>query len=212
MKSLTPEKAYIFRITHIDNLPWILRHGLHCRNSNQSDPNFINIGNRDLIEKRTYRQVPIKPYGTLADYVPFYFTPHSPMLLNIKTGYNGIIQRSNSDIVIFVASLTTILAKGHDFVFTDRHAYLHAAEFSSSLADLGMVAWHLLQDRNFKRDPEHPDNFEKYQAEALIRGVVPLGVLAGVAVFNDAAREKAEQMAAAAGKAVKVVAKPGWYF
>jgi len=29
--SLTPEKALIFRITHRDNLPWILEHGLHCR-------------------------------------------------------------------------------------------------------------------------------------------------------------------------------------
>jgi ssDNA thymidine ADP-ribosyltransferase, DarT len=212
MKALIPDKAYIFRITHIDNLPWIIRHGIHCRNSTETDPDFINIGNRELIEKRTYRQVPIAPFGTLADYVPFYFTPHSPMLLNIKTGYNGIVQRNNADIAIFVGSLRSIAESGHDFVFSDRHAYLQTAEFSSSLADLKMIAWHLLQDRNFKRDPEHPDNFEKYQAEALVRGIMPLDLLAGVAVFNDAAREKAERMAKAAGKVVKIVAKPGWYF
>ncbi len=212
MKSLTPEKSYIFRITHIDNLPWILRHGIPCRNSRAKDPRFINIGNTDLIEKRTHRSVPIKPFGTLADYVPFYFTPHSPMLLNIKTGYNGITKRANTDIIIFVGSLRSIYDARKEFVFSDRHAYLHAAEFSSSLDDLDMIAWNLLQDRNFKRDPEHPDNFEKYQAEALIRSVVSLDLLAGVAVFDDAAREKVERMAAGADKAVKVVAKPGWYF
>ena len=31
--NLTAEKALIFRITHINNVPWILRHGLHCKNS-----------------------------------------------------------------------------------------------------------------------------------------------------------------------------------
>jgi len=86
MNDLGPEKALIFRITHIDNMPWMLINGLHCRNSPDRDPNFVEIGNRDLIGKRASRVVPIHPGGTLSDYIPFYFTPCSPMLLNIKTG------------------------------------------------------------------------------------------------------------------------------
>jgi len=27
MNNLGPEKAFIFRITHIENVPWILEHG-----------------------------------------------------------------------------------------------------------------------------------------------------------------------------------------
>src|SRR6476469_2089684 len=87
---LTPEKAQIFRITHIKNVPWILENGVHCRNSDCSDPEFIQIGSPDLIDKRKFKRVKIAPWGTLSDYVPFYFTPHSPMLYNIKTGWNGI--------------------------------------------------------------------------------------------------------------------------
>jgi hypothetical protein len=86
MSSLTPERALIFRITHIDNVPWILSNGLHCRNSRSVDPHYREIGNRDLIDKRSHRVVPIVPGGTLSDYIPFYFTPYSPMLFNIKTG------------------------------------------------------------------------------------------------------------------------------
>ena len=41
--ALTPEKALIFRITDKDNIPWILGNGLHCRNSNHLDPNFVTI-------------------------------------------------------------------------------------------------------------------------------------------------------------------------
>ena len=83
---LTAQKALIFRITHRDNVRWMLRNGLHCRNSAKRDPRFVSIGNQELIDKRNERQVPVAPGGTLSDYVPFYFTPFSPMLLNIKTG------------------------------------------------------------------------------------------------------------------------------
>ena len=80
-KELNPDKALIFRITHRDNVPWILEHGLVCANGQPQDPSFVPIGNRDLIGKRTHRQVPLAPGGTLADYVPFYFTPFSPHAL-----------------------------------------------------------------------------------------------------------------------------------
>jgi hypothetical protein len=93
VSSLKPENGLIFRIAHIDNVPWILDHGLHCRNTPERDPNYVEIGNPELIQKRTHRVVPIPPGGVLSDYIPFYFTPHSPMLLNIKTGHNGITQR-----------------------------------------------------------------------------------------------------------------------
>ncbi len=93
MLDLTPERALIFRITHIDNVAWILANGLHCNSSPVRDPNFVQIGNPDLIAKRPNRRVPIPPGGGLGDYVPFYFTPCSPMLLNIVTGHGGIARR-----------------------------------------------------------------------------------------------------------------------
>jgi hypothetical protein len=86
--ALNPDRARIFRITHRDNLPWILDHGLHASNGRILDPNFRNIGNLDLIDKRSYRVVKVGPGGTLSDYVPFYFTPFSIMMFNIYTGYN----------------------------------------------------------------------------------------------------------------------------
>ena len=108
---LNPEKALIFRITHRDNIEWILGNGLHCRDSEIVDPNFVNIGNAELIDKRSSRRIDIPP-GDSSDYVPFYFTPFSPMLLNISTGYNGITQRANEEIVIIVSSLRELDASG----------------------------------------------------------------------------------------------------
>lgn len=62
MQSLiNAERALIFRVTHIKNVPWILGHGLHCNNSNDKDESFIGIGNPELIEKRRSRVVPVQP-------------------------------------------------------------------------------------------------------------------------------------------------------
>ncbi len=212
MLDLTPEKAWIFRITHIDNVPWILANGLHCCNSNCRDRTFIQIGNSELIERRTARSVPIAPGGTLSDYVPFYFTPHSPMLLNIKTGYNGVTRRPMSDIAIRVSSLYKLREVGLDFVFTDRHAYLEAACFSRDLGQLDRIPWSNLQQRDFKRNPDDPGKFERYQAEALVHNVVPVSALLGVACHGAEQASRIQGVVAGLSLPTRVVARPGWYF
>ena len=53
---------------------------MHARNGDRFDPNYRNIGNVDLIDKRSRRVVDVPPRGTLSDYVPFYFTPYSIMM------------------------------------------------------------------------------------------------------------------------------------
>src|SRR5262245_3102156 len=98
MAGLSADEARIFRITHIDNVPWILDHGIHCTKSKVQDPNFIPIGKQEVIDKRRNHPVEIDPFGTLGDYVPFYFTPWSIMMYYIKTGYGGVTKRPNKDI------------------------------------------------------------------------------------------------------------------
>lgn len=212
MVDVTPEKALIFRITHIDNVPRILDNGLCCRNAAQTHPQFRQIGNPELIAKRDGRDVPIPPNGTLSDYTPFYFTPLSPMLLNIKTGYGGIAMLPMRDIAILVTSLGKIASHAIRFVFTDRHAYLNAARFSSNLKDLDRIDWKILRNRDFKRDPNDPAKVERYQAEALIHAALPTSALLGIACY-DASREKEiRQESDRRSIPIKVVVKPGWYF
>src|SRR5580700_1426239 len=122
MATLGPEAAQIFRITHVNNLPWILDNGLHCQASDLRDPNFIPIGMEDLIRRRGSRRVAAGSGGMLSDYVPFYFTPWSVMMYNIKTGHNGVIQRPNGDIAVLVSSLHDLAQLGVSFVFTNGHA------------------------------------------------------------------------------------------
>lgn len=209
---LNADKALIFRITHIANVPWILRNGLHCKNSDQIDPNFVRIGNLELISKRATRMVSVQPGGTLSDYIPFYFTPFSPMMYNIKTGYGGIRQFPNSEIVILVSSLKTLAKGGVSAIYTDRHAYLRAARFFTSLDQLSEIDWALLRRRDFKRDPDDPEKTDRYQAEALVHRHLPVEHLVGIVCHGENEKRTLVRLLKDVGMELKIVAQPSWYF
>ncbi|CAO4184636.1 DarT domain-containing protein [Methylorubrum populi] len=209
---LNQEKGYIFRIVHRENLPTVLTRGLFARNATGSDPAYVNIGNLDLIGRRGSRDVPVQPGGVLNDYVPFYFTPFSPMALNIKTGWNGITKRANDDILIFVSSIYHALSQGLDLIFTDRHAYLTTAKFYRSANHLDQIDWDILRSKNFKKDPRDPERVERYQAEALIHRHVPLTGLLGVAVHSDRVQADVQKVVDKSGTLLQVRTLPSWYF
>jgi hypothetical protein len=210
---LTPERGLLFRITHAANLPWLLANGLHCANGANADPNFVAIGNPDLIRKRAHRRVPIPPGGTLADYVPFYFTPKSPMLYNIKTGYNGITPRKNEEIVILISSCQAMGNSGVSMLFTDRHAYTATAAWSGNHGDLAaMIDWDILCRHDFARDDGYPDKKDRYQAEALAHRHVPPTALLGIGCVSQAVKPAIESQVSAAGLALQAFVRPGWYF
>lgn len=214
MSDLGPDRALIFRIVHVDNLPWILDHdGLHSRNWSEQNPDYVNIGNIDLIDKRSRHIVPISPGGTLSDYVPFYFAPKSMMLLNIHTGYGGVPKRENDEIVIFVSSLQRVQEMGLPFVFTNQHAYAAGTQYFSTMDALAEgVDWPLLRSGNFKTDDTDPGRGLRYQAEALVYGHVPLDALLGIGCWNETVAARINSMVEERGLAIKVRVAPNMFF
>jgi hypothetical protein len=206
---LNPEKALIWRILHRENIDWVLENGLHAGNSGVKAPRWVSIGNQELIDKRASHAF---LGGLLGDYVPFYFTPFSPMLLNIVTGRNGVRQLPQEDIVILVSSIHRLVALRRSFLFSDSHAYNRWASFYSDPADLHRIAWRLLQQRDFKRDPEQPDKLDLYQAEALVRDHVPLDALFGMVCYTDIVRDAIAAKIAARHLTLKVHTRPQLYF
>ena len=186
----------------------MLQHGLHCRNGEQ-DPDFVTIGLQDVIDRRHGHNVPIHPGGTLSDYVPFYFTPFSPMAYKIHTGH-GVNRINRRDIVVLVASLRDLGAAGVSFIFSDQHAVLDYAEFfdSTELDQLDRLDWRSLQNQDFKRDNENPSKTDRYQAEALIHLHLPIGRLKGIACWRPREVERVRAWAAEMGADVRVNTAP----
>jgi hypothetical protein len=209
--ALNPQKALIFRATHRDNLPWILEHGLHAQNGDLSDPKFQNIGNRDLIAKRTTFAVPIAPEGTLSDYIPFYFTPWSMMMYNIHTGRN-VACVPNDEIVFLVSSLRRVAELRIPFVFTDQHAFLKTASFSTDLRNLDQLAWTFWNRIDFKYDSNDPGKTDRYQAEALIWKNLPIEALIGIVSYNENVNSWLQTEARRFNRQVNIRVHKVWYF
>lgn len=211
-QNLNAERALIWRIVHRDNLPWILRNGLHCKNSQTHDANFVAIGNTELIDRRSHRVVPIAPGGMLSDYVPFYFTPFSPMMYNIYTGRGAVPRRANEEICILVSSLHKLLEADRKFIFTDRHAYPPLARYFNDVKRLDCIDWELLRARNFKRNPDDPEQIERYQAEALVHAHMPIDCLMGIICYTNRVKADLDAQIQAQHLNLDVRVMPGWYF
>jgi hypothetical protein len=211
--NLTPQLGLLFRIVHVANLPWAVDNGLHCASGALRDPNFVEIGNPDLIQKRAVRHVPIPPYGLFSDYVPFYFTPKSIMLYNIETGYNGIVRRPNTEIVILVTSCQSLIDKGVTVLFTDRHAYAATAAWSADLKGLAAtIDWGILCRHDFGRSDSYPDKKERYQAEAFALRHVPPEALLAVGCVSEGVKREVEGVLKRVRSMLRVVVRPTWYF
>jgi ssDNA thymidine ADP-ribosyltransferase, DarT len=208
---LNPTRALVFRITHRDNLLWVLENGLHAGTSSVRSAVWVSIGSDELINKRATHPVQIPPYGVLNDYVPFYFTPFSVMMKNIHSG-RSVPRRANSDIVILVSSLSRIQELGLPFLFTDSHAYYTWANYYNNLADLDKVDWKILQARDFRRDPDDLAKFERYQAEVLVHRHCPVEAILGLVCYNAEAETVINQHLEAKALRLKVIARPNWYF
>jgi hypothetical protein len=211
-QTLNPQKALIWRIVHRDNIPWILENGLHCGNSQVQSPHWVPIGNPELTDKRASHPVSVGPRGYLNDYVPFYFTPFSPMMKNIHSGYGGIKHRPNDEIVILVSNLYRVQAMGLHYVFTDGHAYYAWSNFYTDLDDLGKIDWPILQARDFRRDPNDPAKFERYQAEALVHNHCPIQALEGMVCYTENTKAQLDNWLSERQVSMPVYARTRWYF
>ncbi len=134
------------------------------------------------------------------------------MLYNVTTGYGGITRCPNEDIVVLVSSIPRLTQLRQCFVFTDRHAYTQAARYFCDPVDLTNIDWAILQNRDFKRDPDDPGKVERYQTEALIHRQVPFAALLGIGCYTDGVKLVLEQQALARSLHIKVLCRPDWYF
>jgi hypothetical protein len=134
------------------------------------------------------------------------------MMYNIKTGWGGIRRRENEEIVIVASSLHLLSARGVQFLFTDRHAYLAAAQFYSDIKHLDQIDWNILQRKDFKNDPDDPGKKERYQAEALAYKQLPIETLSELVCYDDETLASLSKALKERGQTVSTVKRTDWYF
>jgi len=213
MPAQQPNIVEVFRIVHIENVEYLLTHGMFTKSHAQADPDYINIGDTGLIAQRNDYPVRIHPpNGVLGEYVPFYFGPLSPMLLNIKTGHRGITQRPQSDIVYVVCGLATLVDNCGAWCFTDGHAKNAITAFYNHLDNLDKVDWDMVSERHWKNTEEDFDRMRRKQAEFLVKTHVPLSCISSIVVLNQQRQTFVEEIINRLGLEIPVRENPGNQF
>ena len=202
----------IFRLTHFSNLKFTLENGLHCRNSENSDPNYFNIGHKNLIDKRGSRSIPVSPGGVLNDYVPFYFAPRSPMLYSIHTGFVQGFNGTQRDVIYLVSSVQEVKASNIRYVFTNGHAYEFISNFYNEEEDLKNIDWEIMGATYWKNTAEDNDRKRRRMAEFLAYQFVPITCIFGIVVFDDRMESTVNEIQRKCNTAIKTYIKPNWYY
>ncbi len=180
---------YAFRITHINNIPHVIRCGLVKADSPMREENYVSIGDRQVIDLRRGRIV--NGYR-LNDYIPFYLGPRSPMLYVIQHGYNGVKRVDPEKIVYCVVRLDDLIKADINCIFTDGHALSALTSYYTKdklpqidqiikFEDVYSSQWNIEEDIDLKRRKE---------AELLVNCDLPAQYVRGYVVYNEEAKNQ----------------------
>lgn len=211
-----PVPTRVLHMTRIERLPSLVHHGLlsdnECRRRQIAG---VEIGYSHVKERRARRNVPCGAGGTLADYVPFYYAPRSPMLFAVTNGQVSLEAARTEEIIYLAGSTQAFRESGLTVVASNRHAELGYAEFTDHDGDLendDFVDWPLMLEKYWNNVPKYPDRKERRQAECLVRPSVPWSALIGVATKDGSTSRRAREILDSCGATTPVAAVPSWYF
>lgn len=177
-----------YHFTHIDNIESIVNYGLLSTNEKIAKGiNHVNLANEEIQSRRSQMNVTCSPYGTIHDYVPFYFTARNPMLL-------GVLNRKNIDqpLVVYIAISIDKLMNSNA-IFTDASANTNMPpNFFNNPNDLDKLSWNLIDSQRWGE--KNDQDLHSRMAEVLVYKKVPIDWIDCFVVYNDICKEKIEEI------------------
>lgn len=154
--------TFAYHFTHIDNLDSILKHGLLATSEKVSKGiNHENIANMDIQSTRSQiaitseHQLVVKsPFLAYEfdyhEFVPFYFSERSPMLLSLSMLKNIDQER----VIYFVIDCEKMLREKENCFFTDQsvNRISDLPNLSNNEKDLDRLDWDAICDRKYRLD------------------------------------------------------------
>jgi len=208
-----PDRIYLYRITHIDNLDFIMESGkLTCPSHTDCDPNYVGIGDSTLIGSRSFKQINIEPKGNFTDYVSFYFGARSPMLYAIQKGFNEVTKRNPQDIIYLVTTFENVTENECQYVFTDGHGYHSMSQFFNEEEGLKEVDWDIVNLIHWNDTEDDPDRKRRKQAEFLVFNEMPITALVAVVVYNETTKNEILPKFTEHDFSCNLIVKPNLYY
>lgn len=210
-----PRWTRLYHFTHIEHLATIVRDGLVADSSAQAGSLRHEAGDRAIKDRRRRLRVPVSPGGVVADYVPFYFAPRSPMLYRIVKGGVPTFDGDQSDLVYLCSTVETFDEQRIPVVVSDRNAAVRLATFSADPDEWrapGYVDWDLMDEQWWSNTEEDPNRMERRMAECLVHGHVPWSAILAVGTIDEGHAERVREILGAAVDSPKTTVRPEWYY
>lgn len=185
------QKTFIYHITRKENLDSILKNGgvFSIREIEKNNIRYKSSAYADIQDRRSRALVKTHENGILHDYVPFYFSPRSPMLYanfkrKVELGIN-----TQEDIIYLVAVAENVVKKKIPFSFTDGHAAMEISHFFTDLKDLKEIDWPLMKSRFWMNKREDNDRKRRRQAEFLVKSFFPFDLVSELVVYDESRKD-----------------------
>ena len=133
------------------------------------------------------------------------------MSFDIVTGH-GVMRRRDDELLILASRLRVLRAANVPFVFTDRHACSRLAIYRSSIDELDLIDWTILQGRDFRGEPDDPEKPDRYQAEALAYRHLPVEALIGIICCTGSTGGRTGRELEVRGLSIRISVRGGGYF
>lgn len=181
-------KKYIFRMTHIHNIPHILQYGITHISSSNRNVNYEPIGDLQVINRRNNFQLPNASF--LGDYIPFYFGIRTPMLYVIQKGLNGVNPVNPTNIIYLASSVQRIIDLNLGFVFSDGHSLDNFTQFYDyyNLNEIYNLVNKKDTHATYWKDDNDLDLKRRKEAEFLVESDIDVSGILAYIVFDNIAQ------------------------
>lgn len=213
MPGIVPIPTPIIHMTHVHNLPAIIRRGGLAATAvlQRAGGQFTNIAYSSIQTQRAAKVVPCGPGGCLHDYVPFYFGKKSPMLFTINKG-NVPCDGGQDALVHLVSTAQAVEDEGLGFAFADGHGIMNFSNFYDDLNDLDEVDWDVMAATYWHDTADHPDRKRRRQAEFLVHKEFPWRLVTDIVVRSESAKGIVGGMISGLAHIPRVRADQSWYY
>jgi hypothetical protein len=211
-----PAHPKIYHILHVDRLASVLEDGyLFCdaRMNGRADCG-TTIGMGRIKQRRLASLLDCHAGLHLGDCVPFYFCPRSVMLyLLYCANHRDLAYRGGQEPIIHLqADLGVVVDWAENnrsrWAFTLSNAGSGDFESRCDLAQLDQINWAAVSNPDF-RDPAVK---EGKQAEFLVEGQFPWGLVERIGVHSRAVAQKVANMLGTRTPRPPIEIKPEWYY
>jgi len=208
----------LYHVTHISNLAAILESGGLLADASESLETrpTVDVSAPAVRDARRTALLPGEDDLTVANYVPFYLSPHADVwdAIRASTGDPRLVLNAHGsdayDFVIIVSTVKTVV-DAHEATNDEFPAGVALADGDAARPDSRIVATSDGVERMLVRLRSDPDPEALLHAELLVMDSFPLELVTLLGVANDRVRDTVRDILKQSSYKAKVAVYPPWF-